>query len=129
MRHGHTTPYKRTTHRPRRWFSARDGVTPLVTARRLAEIVLVGHGGETVVGAVVVADPPDLALVDALLRVRLWAARAGRVVVLRAVDDELAALFSLVGVDPRGGLQRRRKTEGVEQVGVEEEVHPGDPVA
>jgi hypothetical protein len=111
-------------------FRARGRQTP-VSAWRLAEIVVVDRGRDVVIGSVVATAPPDLALVDALLRMRLRAARAGQVVELRDVDDTLAALLGLVApgvLGPTASSECGGQPERLEEVCVEEEVHPDDPV-
>ena len=69
--------------------------------------------------------PPDLGAVDALAQLQLATRRLGVTVHLLDASDELADLLDLVGL-------RREvcgQPEGGEQVGVEEGVEPGDPVA
>ena len=69
-------------------------------------------------------DRPDMAAVDELARLQLAARRAGCSIRLRDVSDDLRALLDLVGL-----LQVVGQPEGGEEVGVEEEVEPDDPVA
>lgn len=121
------TTYKRGSHRSYRWFSPDDGVTTCVTTSRLARIVLVAGGRDVVIGSVTATVPPDLRVLDGLLRVHLWAARSGWTVELRDVHEPLGALLELVGLEALC-LQGGRQAEDGEEIGVEEEVHPGDPV-
>lgn len=127
------TPYKRRTHRRYRWFSPEGGVITRVNTpgrtTRLARIVLVERGRDVAIGTVTATVPPDLRVVDGLLRVRLWAARSGWTVELRDVHAQLGAMLELAGLDALCPLQGGRQAEGGKEVGVEEEVHPGDPVA
>ena len=67
---------------------------------------------------------PDLAVVDGLARLRLAAVRAGGAIVLRDVSAELADLLDLVGLRRELGGQPEG---GKDPLGVEEEMHPGDP--
>ena len=68
---------------------------------------------------------PDLAAVDALARLQHAARLLGGSIRLVDVCDELAELLDLVGL----GREVGREPEGGEEVGVEEGVKPGDPVA
>jgi hypothetical protein len=78
---------------------------------------------------------PDLAIVDALARLQLAARRLGcSVRVLGARADllellDLAGLRELLTGEQASGVEVGRQSEGGEQVGVEEVVEPGDPVA
>ena len=74
------------------------------------------------------ARPPDLWLVDRLLRMQLAARRRGQTVSLRAVQEELRGLLELVGLADVFGLEPRRQPELGEQRGVEEVVEPRDPL-
>ena len=77
----------------------------------------------------------DMTLVDALARLQLAARRRGRSIRLREPCQELCELLELVGLTevlvgvPGSGVEPGRKTEGCEQVGVQEVVQPGDPSA
>ena len=75
----------------------------------------------------VVAGPglPDLAVVDALARWQLSVRRLGGSIRLCDLCEELGELLDLVGLRGEVGGE----AEGLEQVGVEEGVEPGDPVA
>lgn len=68
---------------------------------------------------------PDLDAVDALARLQLVARRLGCSVQLQEITPELAELLDLVGLRRELGGE----AESCEQVGVEEGVEPGDPVA
>ena len=68
---------------------------------------------------------PDLATVDALARLHLVARRLGGAIRLHDVCEDLADLLDLVGL----GREMRGEAEGGEEVGVEEGVEPGNPVA
>lgn len=74
---------------------------------------------------------PDLALVDALARLQLAVRRLGWSLEVRSPSPELRGLLELVGLAEVLGLplQAGREPEGGEQLGVEEVVEPGDPVA
>ena len=95
-----------------------------------------GAGARAVV--VVVGDdlPPDLALVDALARLQLAARRFGCSICVHGTGSELGALLELVGLAevlpstrrPDGlRLDLGGEAEGLEELGVEEVVEPGDP--
>jgi hypothetical protein len=75
---------------------------------------------------VVVRGCPDLGVVDGLARLQLVARRLGCSIRLRG-SVELAELLDLVGLDL--GLEVVGEAEGGEEVGVEEAVEPGDPLA
>ncbi|WP_380285841.1 STAS domain-containing protein [Kitasatospora purpeofusca] len=80
---------------------------------------------------------PDLAVVDALARLRLAAARHGVRLVLRNASGplrELLAFSGLAAVLPTreaaslpGGRPRRQAEEREQHIGVEEVGEPGDP--
>ena len=72
---------------------------------------------------------PDLAVVDDLLRLQLAAKRAGCSIRLRDAGFELSGLLALVGLDEVVRIEMGGQPEGGEQVGVEEAVQGGDPVA
>lgn len=105
----------------------------LVTGTRWARIVLVVPGREITLGSVRGTSYPDLVVVDALARLQLLTSGTTGSIELRDVAVELAELLDLVGIGDlmagAGYLQARGEAEGGEQVGVEEEVHPGDPIA
>jgi hypothetical protein len=68
---------------------------------------------------------PDLALVDALARLRLSARRHGRSIHLHQPSAALCELLDLVGLALL--LDDDREAERREELGVEEVVEPGDP--
>jgi hypothetical protein len=80
-------------------------------------------------------DQPDLTTVDALARLQLFAGRIGCAIRLHDAGDRLRELLDLAGlarvVATAGGLvvEVGGEAEGGEEVGVEEGVEPGDPVA
>jgi hypothetical protein len=86
---------------------------------------------------VVVGDdlPPDLAVVDALARLQLAARRYGCSIRVHGTGPDLGALLELVGladVLPACGTDGLRlelggEAEGLEELGVQEVVEPGDP--
>ncbi|MDQ4098659.1 MAG: hypothetical protein M3144_12430 [Actinomycetota bacterium] len=89
-------------------------------------LVFVGPTGVDLAVCVVCGPgPPDLAAVDALARVQLAARRLGGHVRLSEVSRDLAQLLDLAGLGREVGWE----AEGGEEVGVEEGVEPGDPVA
>jgi hypothetical protein len=80
---------------------------------------------------------PDMSDVDALAALQLLARRLGSSIVLDQVGDDLQVLIEfsgLGGVLPSRSARRRSiresngQTEQREQVGVDEEVDPGDAV-
>jgi hypothetical protein len=69
----------------------------------------------------------DLALVDALARLRLEARRAGLDLVVREVPEELGLLISFCGLDVVLAVECQRQTEEREErLGVEEEAELDD---
>src|SRR3954468_12628662 len=96
------------------------------TAHRPATVVLVVQDETEVILGALEAEPPGLALVDALMRFRLEARRPGFDVRLRDLSEELRELLELVGLDGVLALEPRRQPEGGEQVRVDEVVQPGD---
>ncbi len=80
------------------------------------------------------SGPPDLGVVDDLARVQLMARRFGYSIRLRDVSADLAALLDLFGLRHLfGGAPLRvevsGKTEGGEEIRIEEVVETDDPVA
>lgn len=90
-----------------------------------AILVVAEDGSETLVGHVPAA-PPDLALVDALMRFQLDACRRGRRVRLRDPSPELRGLLELAGLGGVLGLEPRRQPEPGELLGADEVVQPDD---
>jgi hypothetical protein len=89
-------------------------------------IVFIGPAGVEWASCVVTgAGPPDLAVVDALARLQLEAMRRGASIRLLDMGQGLKELLDLVGLRREVGGE----AEGLEEVGVEESVVPGDPVA
>ncbi|MEU0839732.1 STAS domain-containing protein [Streptomyces sp. NPDC005962] len=100
---------------------------------RLRELVRRGAPGPVTVD-VGAAYPPDLALVEALARLRLTARRLGRGMRLRNAGGELAGVLARAGLDevltapaalriePGGEAE-----QGEQPLGVQEGVEPGDP--
>jgi hypothetical protein len=77
---------------------------------------------------------PDLGVVGELARVQLMARRFGYQIRLRDISADLATLLDLCGLSHLLGgvplcVEVGGKTEGGEQVRVEEVVEPDDPVA
>ena len=92
-------------------------------------VLLVLEDGTEVVVDRVDARTPGLELVERLLRLQLAARRRGRQVHLRDAPAALRGLLDLVGLAGVLPLEPRRQPEGREQLGIEEVVHPGDPLA
>jgi anti-anti-sigma regulatory factor len=90
-------------------------------------VVMVVDDGTEVIVARVDARTPDLALVDALVRLQLSARRRGWLMRLGDVPEDLRALLELVGLDEVLSLEPRGKPELGEQLGVEEVVQARDP--
>jgi hypothetical protein len=67
----------------------------------------------------------DLAVIDALARMRLWACRLHALFEITGTDDRGRELIELVGLTD--ALQVDRQPEACEQAGVEEVVDVGDP--
>jgi hypothetical protein len=98
--------------------------------------VVLMRGDEEVAEWTVACDgPPDLAVIDQLARWQLAARRLGCTIRLRRPSRQLGELLDLSGlaevVACVGGLvvEVGGEAEGAEEVGVEEAVEPGDPVA
>jgi ABC-type transporter Mla MlaB component len=68
---------------------------------------------------------PDLGHVDALCRFRLAARRFGWTLRVENAGADLRELFELVGLP----LEVVGQPEGGEQLGIQEVVEPGDPLA
>jgi hypothetical protein len=96
----------------------------------LATVVLVRGSAELARWPIGADRRAELALVDELARLHLAARRLGYGIVVREVRADLAGLLDLVGLSAvlRGGEVVGQAELG-EQVGVEEEVQFGDPVA
>lgn len=94
-------------------------------ARTIAVVV----DGDAVVASwqVDCRDRPNLAVVDTLAKLQLSARRLGLSVRLTDPSAELCELLDLVGL--ADWLEAGRKTEGGEQLGVEEVVEPRDPAS
>jgi anti-anti-sigma regulatory factor len=91
-------------------------------------MIVVDDGTEVVVGRVD-ARRPDLALVDALVRLQLTARRRGWLMRVRDVSEELRSLLEFVGLAEVLALEPRREPELGEELGVQEVVQPDDPPA
>jgi hypothetical protein len=88
-------------------------------------VMVVDDVTEVIVGRVD-ARTPDLALVDALVRLQLDARRSGWRICLRDVPQELIGLLQLVGLAGVLAVETGREPELGEQLGKEEVVQPGD---
>jgi hypothetical protein len=75
------------------------------------------------------ARRPDLALVEALVRMQLCARRRGTRIRLLSVSADLRGLLELVGLAEVLAHEPRREAELGEQLGIEEVVQPGDLLA
>jgi hypothetical protein len=77
---------------------------------------------------------PDMSDVDALAGLQLLARRLGSAIVLDHAGNELRSLIEFAGLGeillPRAGsvLESDREVEQREQVGVDEEVDPGNAI-
>ncbi|GAA2371833.1 STAS domain-containing protein [Streptomyces cuspidosporus] len=107
---------------------------------RLRELASRGAGTGPVIVDVGAVRSPDLAVLEALARLRLTARRLGRRIRLRGASGELRALLARAGLDavlsaadlPGGegacGVEAGGQTEeGEEAGGVQEGVERGDP--
>jgi hypothetical protein len=72
---------------------------------------------------------PDLGMIDALARLQVAARRTGWTIRLRVACPEVRGLIELVGLADALALEPLGQTEDGEQLGVEEVVEPGDPIA
>jgi hypothetical protein len=110
---------------------------PSSVPRREARTALVLVRGDTEVASwpLETEGLPDLSVVDELARLQLAAMRLGCSIRLRGAGGELWELLDLAGlaqiVRREGALlvEVGWEPEGGEEVGVEEGVEPGDPVA
>jgi hypothetical protein len=106
-----------------------------VPRRLTTTVVLVRGGVEVASWPLARDDRPDLSVVDDLARLHLAARRAGCAIRLRDACGQLWELLDLAGlaqvIRSAGGLlvEVEREAEGGEEVGVEEGVEPGDPLA
>jgi hypothetical protein len=93
-------------------------------------VVLLGPSGVEV-ATFVVSGPgaPDLASVDLLARWQLCARHQGGRIAVDPTCAELAELLELAGLTGELGGEVCGKSESGEEVGIEEGVEPGDPVA
>ena len=105
----------------------------VVDADAKALVVVVDGEREAVVGRIV-GPRCDLALVEALARIKVEAQRRGCVIRLRDVRPDLCELLGLVGLadlllgpPPGCSVEVGREPEGREQLGEEEVVDRGDP--
>lgn len=91
-------------------------------------VVLIAADGQEVAVGHLPHARPDLALVDALARLRLAAGRRHCTVTVRGASPELRGLLDLVGLtDVIVVAEPRRQPELGEQLGIDEVVQPGDP--
>jgi hypothetical protein len=89
-------------------------------------LVFVGaHGQAAVAWPIVGQGRPDLAVVDTVARLQLAARRIGGSIQVRDATPDLVELFELVGL----GRELLGEPERPEQVGIQEGVQGGDPVA
>ena len=93
-------------HRPR---AVREQVAMHDPGDTPTTVVLVVDDGTEVVVGRVDKGRPDLALVDALVRLQLTARRRGCLVRLRDVSEELRGLLELVGLADVLALEARRE--------------------
>ena len=98
-----------------------------------AVVVVVDGEREAVVGRII-GPRCDLALVEALARIKVEGQRRGCVIRLREVRPDLCELLGLVGLadlllgpGPPGSVEVGREPEGREQLGIQEVVDRGDP--
>lgn len=91
-------------------------------------VLVVAEDQTEVVVARIDAGTPDLALVDALMRIRLAFRRRGWRMRLCGVPDELRGLLELVGLADVSGLEPGREPELGEQLGVDEVMQRRDPL-
>src|ERR1700712_3620697 len=87
-------------------------------------IVLVRDAVEIAAWPLETSERGTLATIDELARMQLAARRLGCTIAVRDVCPPLAALLELTGL-----VEVIWQAEGGEQLGVEKEVEPGDPVA
>jgi hypothetical protein len=102
---------------------------------REATVVLSCAGDDVAIWSITHWDRRDLAIVDALARLQLFAHRIGCTIEVRDPCPELTGLLDLAGLAEVLGMPRVlpvetvRETEGGEEAGVEEVVMPDDPIS
>ena len=94
-----------------------------------ATILLVAADGHEQVVGRVEERMVDLRMVDALARLQCRARRSGRHVLVRDASPAVRGLLELVGLTGVLALEPLGQPEGREQLGVQEVVEPGDPLA
>ena len=93
-------------------------------------VVLTRDGAQLASWPLPCTGRPGLAVVDELLRLQLAARRSACSIEVHCAGGELPGLLALVGLeDVVRGVQMVGQAECGEQVGVEEAVQGGDPVA
>jgi hypothetical protein len=87
------------------------------------------EGKRTIVVHLEGASAPDVAMVDALARMQLVARRAGWAIRVGTACPEVCELIELTGLAEALALETIGQPEDREELGVQEVVQPGDPVA
>ncbi|XAY04854.1 hypothetical protein DSM112329_01692 [Paraconexibacter sp. AEG42_29] len=98
---------------------------PAVGDTQTTVVMVVDDGSEVACGHLE-DRRPDLATVDALMRLQLSAKRRGWRVGVRGASDELRGLLELVGLGDVLVLEPRGQAEVVEELGRDEVVQPRD---
>ena len=88
-----------------------------------------GDRTRTIVVGMEGAAAPDLGMIDALARLQLAARRTGWTIRLRVACPEVRELIELAGLADVLALDALGQPEDGEQLGVQEVVEPGDPIA
>jgi hypothetical protein len=91
--------------------------------------VTTSEGKRTIVVRMEGAAAPDLGMMDALARMQLAARRAGWTIRVGTACPELCELIELSGLAKVLALEPFGQPEDREELGVQEVVEPGDPIA
>ena len=104
--------------------------TSVLQRANLATVVLLRGDREVASWPLARDDRPALACIDDLAHLQLAARRLGYSIVVREAHSDLVELLGLVGLcGVLSGVEVGGQAEHLEQVGVEEEVQLGDPIA
>jgi hypothetical protein len=101
------------------------GPVPDRSAVPTTVVLVTGDDSQVIVGRID-ARYPDLALVDALARLQLVAARSGGRLLLRDAPDALRALLDLIGLRGVVGIEARRQPELGEHFRIDEVLQSDD---
>jgi hypothetical protein len=99
----------------------------MAAAQRWCRVTILGSDGTVRIHHVLEGPgSPDIAAVDEVARLALWAGREGGSVLLSEISPELDELLELSGLRVEMGWQPESREEPLVVEQVEEEAHPGD---